>query len=283
MTEAERPIPDRASPKHGMEGTAEDTPNPSAASRRLAKPVTRFVILATPRSGSNWLCTLLDSHPDILCHHELFNPRGIHYSLRCRDGRLAHLGSFEERNWCPAEFLERCWRESLGHAVVGFKLNRGQNQGIFRRVLSDSAVRKIVLTRANGVKAFVSELIAERTGLWESYPGMPVSAKAVKVKVDYEDMLRRIDENRRYLGELLEPLKSSGQEYLRTVYEDLAFDAERHRILRYLGVTPCVERLRTVTRKLNSTNLRDHVENFDEIEAEMSNSSLANQLRSVGP
>ena len=31
------------------------------------------------------LCTLLGSHPDVLCHHELFNPTGVYYALELRD------------------------------------------------------------------------------------------------------------------------------------------------------------------------------------------------------
>ena len=34
------------------------------------------------------LCTLLGSHPEILCHHEVFNPSGIFYALYYRDGRI---------------------------------------------------------------------------------------------------------------------------------------------------------------------------------------------------
>ena len=48
----------------------------------IAASTTRFVILAAPRSGSNLLCTLLNSHPEILCHHEVFNPVG--HLLRTR-------------------------------------------------------------------------------------------------------------------------------------------------------------------------------------------------------
>ena len=46
--------------------------------------MTRFVILAVPRTGSNLLCTLLNSHPEILCHHEVFNPQGIFTALTHR-------------------------------------------------------------------------------------------------------------------------------------------------------------------------------------------------------
>ena len=43
------------------------------AGDRAARTHTRFVILAAPRTGSNLLCTLLDAHSRILCHHEILN------------------------------------------------------------------------------------------------------------------------------------------------------------------------------------------------------------------
>lgn len=64
---------------------------------------TRFVILAAPRSGSNLLCTLLHSHSEILCHHEVFNPSGIYYALEYRDGSL-NLGTIDEREQAPLSF-----------------------------------------------------------------------------------------------------------------------------------------------------------------------------------
>ena len=48
----------------------------------------RFVVLAVPRVGSNYLCSLLNSHPEILCHHELFHPKGIYLAYGYKDGRL---------------------------------------------------------------------------------------------------------------------------------------------------------------------------------------------------
>src|SRR4051794_40219654 len=57
---------------------------------------TRFVILAAPRTGSNMLVTLLGSHPDVLCHHELFNDTGIYYAVPLRGGGF-DLGTMEDR------------------------------------------------------------------------------------------------------------------------------------------------------------------------------------------
>ena len=65
--------------------------------------VGRFVILGAPRTGTNLLCTLLDSHPDVLCHHEVFNPAGIFWALGDRQGAL-DLGSMAERDADPLGF-----------------------------------------------------------------------------------------------------------------------------------------------------------------------------------
>src|SRR5436190_16183182 len=120
---------------------------------------TRFVILTAPRTGSNWLCSMLNSHPEIICHHELFNPEGIHYALDHRNGEL-HLGSKAERDHSPLWFLDRLWRAGFGKRVIGFKLNRGQNQEVFRNVVADDKIQKLVLVRKNRIKTFVSEQIA---------------------------------------------------------------------------------------------------------------------------
>ena len=50
------------------------------------------------------LCTLLGSHRDVLCHHELFNPDGAFYALELRDGSF-DLGGIGERDRDPLAFL----------------------------------------------------------------------------------------------------------------------------------------------------------------------------------
>jgi len=67
------------------------------------RPV-RFVIFAAPRTGSNLLCGLLNAHPDILCHHGLFNPGGVHWA---RDRRGS--GGVADRDRDPVAFLDSVW------------------------------------------------------------------------------------------------------------------------------------------------------------------------------
>jgi hypothetical protein len=80
-----------------------------------------------------------------------------------------HLGTIEERERDPIEFLDRVWRRPEGRRSVGFKLCWKQNEAIFNAVLEDPGIRKIVLKRRNRIKSFVSLLLARQTGEWVIY------------------------------------------------------------------------------------------------------------------
>lgn len=238
----------------------------------------RFVVLAAPRTGSNWLCSMLGSHPDILCHHELFNPAGIHAALSWRGGAVdveSALGTQAERDRAPLAFLARVWSRTEGRRAVGFKLNRGQNEAAFAAVLADRGVRKILLRRDNRLKTFVSERIAARTGLWESYPGSPQSDWQVRIRVDLDELRRHIDENRAYYDSLTAEI--DGQDVLAVRYEDLVSSSEAWRpVFGFLGVGAA--ELHAETRKQNATDLREIILNFDEVAAALRGTELEAEL-----
>ena len=244
----------------------------------------RFVVLAAPRTGSNWLCTLLDSHPEVLCHHEIFNPEGLHYSLRLRDGSF-DLGTVAERDRAPEAVLERVWQESRGHRAVGFKLNRGQDERVFRRVLADPGVRTILLRRRNRIRTFVSEAIAERTGQWESYGGSGTEAGAGPRRLVVEAAALRagVARNERYYEELESALRAGGRPHLSLVYERLADEEERRRMLRFLDVAERPELLKGGTRKQNPYPLSETIANFEQLARELRGSDLEAELYADDP
>lgn len=244
-----------------------------------AATATRFLVVAAPRTGSNWVCGMLNSHPEVLCHHEIFNPEGVHYALDLRDGRL-DLGTREERDAAPLEFLARLWRHDFGRRAVGFKINRGQNEAAFRHVLADRAVRKIVLWRRNRVKTFVSEVIAEATGRWESYgPAAPGEARPARVELDARALAEHARLNAGYYARVVVALESSGQEYLRVTYEGLGAEPEWLRILDFLGVAPAAGALSPATRKQNPRDLRDVISNYAQAEAALAGTEFEAELR----
>jgi len=240
----------------------------------------RFVIFATPRSGSNWLCTLLDSHPDILCHHELFNPGGIHLAWSLRDTDFS-LGDTELQQKQPLTLLQNAWSGHGGARAVGFKLNIGQSASVFEAVLDDPSILKILLRRNNRIRCFVSERIAETTGDWESYPDSTHRAPArPAVHVEAAELIAHAERNRAYLDELRSKLQSRGHAVHELAYEELGDRLTQERLLGFLGVDESV-RLSGNTRKMNPGPLPELVANYDELRQAVRGTALARDLEAA--
>jgi hypothetical protein len=242
---------------------------------------TRFVILNAPRTGSNYLCTVLNSHPEILCHHEIFNPHVVGVARHLQDTDF-QMGTIEERDRNPVDFLSRVWDRNAGRPCVGFKLCWKQNEAIFDEVLGDHRIRKIVLKRRNRIKCFVSLLLARQTGEWVIYQDAAAPGARPKVRVDHSELLSNIAFNDAYYAEIEAALKSHRQFGHIVFYEDLFSPAGLRGILEFLEVAnPDPARLTGQTWKLSSTSLRDLVENFEHLETSLRGTALGEELRSL--
>jgi len=238
---------------------------------------TRFIILAAPRTGSNLLCTLLNSHPEVLCHHELFNPDGIFYALDYRDGSL-HFGSEGERDRAPFEFLQRVWENTEGASCVGFKMTRGQNDTVMRDLIEDSGVLKVVLYRKNRLKTFVSELIARQTDQWEVYAGDELVTDTPKIRVDVESLKAHCELNERFYEDIQHSLQTKQQPFIEMVYENIFSRSEHIRLLEFLGLEAAQVRLAQSSIKQSSNDLRTLIENFQELELALEGSEYLEEL-----
>src|SRR4051812_20114345 len=101
-----------------------------------ASPPTRFIVLATQRTGSTWLVEMLDSHPAIVAYEELFLARDAHGVTWGREDReffYAYYARRARRQWPLARvvwslrYLEEMYSSSSTEAV-GLKLMYGQLQ-----------------------------------------------------------------------------------------------------------------------------------------------------------
>jgi LPS sulfotransferase NodH len=239
---------------------------------------TRFVILAAPRTGSNLLCTLLNSHPEVLCHHEIFNPNGIFFALQYRDGSL-DLGTLDERDRDPFRFLQRVWEHAQGASCVGFKMTRGQNVDIMQAMIEDPAVRKILLYRRNRLKTFVSEQLARQTDRWEVYAREDLATDAPRLHVDVGAFREHCALNESFYRDIRQALQSSGpQLWFETAYEDILDPSEHVRLLMFLGARATHARLAQSSLKQSDTDLRSHIENFRELELALGDSEYLDEL-----
>lgn len=235
--------------------------------------MTRFAILAAPRTGSNLLCTLLNSHPEILCHHEVFNPQGIFMALTHREGD-SQLGSLAERDRDPLAFLDRVWRSGHNYRCVGFKWTRGQNKMVLENVLEDAEAKKIVLRRRNRVKTYISEQIAKQTQQWEAYSPQELILPRPSVTVDTVKLREHISDNEQFYTDIDLSLRRMHQPHLDILYESLFSPQEQKRLLEFLGVNVVEQRLTAASVKQNSTDLRDLIANFSELSATLVGSDL---------
>jgi LPS sulfotransferase NodH len=239
--------------------------------------VKRFIILAAPRTGSNLLCTLLNSHPEVLCHHELYNPDGIFYALDYRDGSL-DFGSMAVRDRDPFGFLQRIWEHPQAASCVGFKMTRGQNAAIMQSLIGDSAVLKILLYRRNRLKTFVSEQIARQTDRWEVYAKDEISTHTPRLRIDVESFKAHCDLNQSFYADIERALQSSGQPWIETAYEAILTASEHVRLLGFLGVDATKARLSQSSIKQNDADLRTHIENYQELELAFKGSEYLDEL-----
>ncbi len=237
---------------------------------------TRFVIVAAPRTGSNWLCTLLDSHPDVLCHREIFNPEGLHTALSLP--RPLALGTLAERDRDPAAVLRRVWAADCGRAAVGFKLNRESTPTAFALALDDRGVRKLVLRRHNRVRTCVSEALAARSGVWESLRDGPLSPAHVTLRLEASALRAHAERNRRYYESITARLSQSGQAWLETRYERLHEPSEQARLLAFLGLAAGGVTLRGATRRQNPRPLRALLLNYASLREELRGSAFEDEL-----
>ncbi len=225
---------------------------------------TRFVILAAPRSGSNMLAAMLDSHPSILCHHEIFNPKGIRLALRLRETDFS-FGTVGERDHDPLQFLQRVWATRLGYPCVGFKLTHRQNEPVFRYLLADPTVAKVVLRRRNRLKTYVSHQISEALAQWEVYRPQDLATDRPRVRVEPGRFLERVAFDDAYYNEIRDAVAEGGNDWIEVVYETLFSLDPQNTILEFLGLDPSSTGLAIRSVKQNSSDLRDLVENYDEL------------------
>lgn len=130
--------------------------------------VTKFVIMSDSRSGTSLLSETLYSHPEILCHGEVFHPNPVHH-LR---GTLKPL-SVEEikrrREEDPARFIDEVF-DQPNYGAVGFKMWRAQNPEYCDRLLADPSVLKIIYERENVLARYSSSRLVKATGVYNMTP-----------------------------------------------------------------------------------------------------------------
>ncbi len=224
---------------------------------------------------------MLNSHPQVLCHHEVFNPQGV-FTAHDYHGDLLKVDSLRQRDDDPLGFLDRVWQTGDNDMRVGFKSTRGQDQQVLKRVLEDAGVKKIVLRRRNRIKTYVSERIAQETHQWEVYSRKELMLPRPRIQVDAEELHQHIASNERFYGEIMAALSCPSQPRLEVDYETLFDRVVQVRMFEFLEVdcpeTPPIPG----SVKQNPNDLRDTIANFAELSSCLSDGELITELFDLG-
>ncbi len=239
-----------------------------------------FVILSAPRSGSNLLVEMLNFHPDIICHNEVFSPKGI-YSAHWVPtlGRSSWL-SLGMRNRLPRAYLGMVWGTAPRSKLVGFKLFDHQSKAVRDVVLRRPRTKKILLFRRNFLRAELSRQIALATDVWIQLSG---EASRSVARFDLETFWSRYAAVQAEERSLESTLAASGHAYMKIHYEDIAGSsapAPLDRIFAFLGVGPCsFDRAALTIRRQNPFPMRELMTNYGEVEAALAGTECEWMLR----
>lgn len=233
-----------------------------------------FVILAMPRTGSQHLCSLVDSHPHCIAHGELFNPVRVGMIRGALSRQLEQYADRlcpEARTLDPAGFLRFVLGFDRSVAQAGYKHFLDHHQQMMKRLIADHEVLKILLTRENLLASYSSRGIALATGRAHHVrtSKLPVPSETVPFRARAFSRHRRTYENR--YREVRSILKQSGSKYLELEYRRLNTSNVRNQLFDFLGV----EREYPVLTRLSKINDNDIAARFTDPD------SVLRYLRSI--
>ena len=222
----------------------------------LRNQVRPFVILFIERDGSTYLTSMLKSHPDIKADYERFAV--LKAKEATGEQQLAWVESF-----FSAPIIGR-------KGAIGFKtklVDVLDKEG-FRRVLNQRRCHIIQMTRNNIVKAVISRINARRlyeaTGYWNLYKEEQRMPPLIIDLDEFDQFLKEREEAIKELNEFTGALELPKTEI---VYEDLLQDKDivLERLYAFLNIEP--KAVESKPLKHTSDDLREAVDNFDELRA----------------
>lgn len=222
----------------------------------------KFCVVANPRTGSNHFIEMLNSHPDITCHREVFHPHTVYLY----DGESDEMLDKRERD--PLKFLEELY-DSSSNRACGLKIFDSQNSEVLDKVLYDPTIKKIVLYRPNFLAVYSSERIAEAEKIYLSLSheaavidpfSCDPSMTSKKILFDQARFRRQWSSYRAYYKYVLDVLNETMQENLFITYEELLNESLVRRIFTFIQLSQ-PKAIKSRLRKQNTSDILARFQN----------------------
>jgi LPS sulfotransferase NodH len=224
--------------------------------------ITRFTIMGAPRTGSSHLVGLLNNHPRIHSHAELFHPKQVQLFTGKRDwlehGQLTQEALLEMREKDPFKFLEFAMAVRNSKPIVGFKIFLNHNDDILQLLINDYDVKIIILYRQNFLAVYSSTMIADIEQVWgvDARAEQPLDAPRPKIDFNESDFYKQYKRYQSHFWRITSELNQAGREFLFVNYEDINNIHLTNRIVTFLGALGAIPE-HVKFRKQNSSNLLD--------------------------
>lgn len=224
----------------------------------------KFVIAALPRTGSNMLVSLLGSHSRIACYGELFR-KELALVKDIRAGILRKNDEYLDIDYrlaSPYKYLDDVF--SLSDPKVlscGFKLMLTQSLDLSIELASSDNWKVIFLERENVLACYSSQEIAKVTGQGAAR----IKDKIVKAEVEFDELHfeRYLLRRKKLIDKFLASTDTSSEKFLHLKYTSLTRESTYEDIQSFLGVES--EKIRTYTKKRNSSNIVSRFTNADDV------------------
>ncbi len=232
--------------------------------------MTPFAIIGSQRSGTTFLRRSLNSHPDIVCHGEPFNPDTE--GMLEAPVRRADMPPREGRDADPIAFLDRLMSFHAA-GLAGFKLLLAHSPTVLEEIAA-RGYRLIILRRENALARYSSGqiLAAMQVSGQSFFRTANTGPSAIRSTFDPEAFEHHVETDRRRWEAFAAILDVHNPPCLELDYGDVVWGDGRERVLDFLGA----ERrpLKAWMQKLNSTDVVSRFANPHVVETYLSDRGL---------
>lgn len=233
----------------------------------------KFVIIGAPRTGSNLLMSLLNSHPNCICYGEIFTNLkvgswDIPFSLR-------KIGDINLKENNPVGYLESRIYSGYPEEIksAGFKLfyhhaRKENEKTVWDYLKGESSIKKIHLLRDNYLEIYLSHISAKKNGQFVDTWDRSKTIERIKLDViDCENYFKNLEENIESTREFFSP-----EGLIEIKYEELV--NHRQSVLDVLLSKLNLDRLKLSpkTYRQNYVPVEKRLENYNEMKEYFSDS-----------
>ena len=212
------------------------------------KKYNKFIIITRSRTGSNFLMSLLNSHPNILAKGELFR-------------RLE--GKSSDQVWNETFSKKPKHIKYVGFKIFYYHPLDSEDKEVWNYIKKDKNIKIIHLTRNNILRTVVSRAIADKTNTWTNKKGKKIDISDKRVKIDIDSCLNDFKKTREDENRIRDNYKN--RNLMELTYEDLVKDHQKvmNDVFNFLEIE--INEVNSDYKKQNNEKLEDLITNYNDV------------------